>query len=126
MKTCETCGKKLFDPSEEFTVNGILQCESCAYPGRTSITSSVKSKGSWAKTLKSIGTLNIFVGIISSLFFGVLVYEVDESFWTALVVVILGITLSVLSSSLLMAFAELSENVSIISYLIESEDKRKQ
>ena len=31
MKTCQTCGKILKDSSEEFTVNGILQCEGCAY-----------------------------------------------------------------------------------------------
>lgn len=131
MKTCETCGKVLNSSMEEFRVNGILQCESCAYPDHKPIINSKaeKLRGSWAKTLKTVGKINILIGIISSLILGVCIYNLiygDIAFFVAFIVVIIGIMLSVLSSSLLMAFAELAENISVIRYLKENEKNRTE
>lgn len=128
MKTCETCGKILMDSTEEFRVNGILQCESCAYPDhKPIINSTLESRGSWAKILKTVGTVNIAIGVIASIYLGFIVYDITyEHFLTALFAAVVGIVLSVLSSSLLMAFAELSENISVIRTLAETKEKRKK
>lgn len=126
MKFCATCGK-ILNSSEEFSINGILQCESCAYPDHdVIITSTVKNKATWAKILKTVGSINIFLGIISSLVLGICLYNLiygDIAFFVALIVFVIGVILSILSSALLMAFAELAEDVSAIRYLKECESK---
>lgn len=127
MKTCETCGKVLNDSLEEYLFNGITQCKSCACQGHAHINSSVESNGSWAKILKAVGTVNIAIGVIASIYLGFIVYDITyEHFLTALFAAVVGIVLSVLSSSLLMAFAELSENISVIRTLAETKEKRKK
>lgn len=134
MKFCATCGKILNDSSEEYTINGILQCENCAYniedsTQGTNNPSITKSKAGWANTLKTIGGVNIFVGIAASLALSVCLYKLvygDSAILIAIVAFIVGIVLSIFSSALLITFAELAENVSAIRYLKEQESLEKQ
>lgn len=131
MKTCETCGKVLDNSMQEFRINGILQCESCAYPDHKPIINNFNEKeydklfsetettpkNFWAKVLKIIGGCNVVIGIISSIAIGFAVEELidgDISILLLAVIIIVGIVFSIISSALLMAFATLAEDISVI------------
>lgn len=131
MKTCQTCGKILRSSMEEFRVNGIVQCESCAYskdPIKISEaqetakqSSDNEISSSWIGSLKLIAKINIIVGIIASFAIGILVYNLiygDGAFIFAAITVIVGIVLSLLCNALLMVFAEMAEDVSIIRHIM--------
>ena len=125
MKTCQTCGKILKDSMEEFTVNGILQCEDCAYPNRSRENDSEKENdkisNSWISVLKTVCKINIIVGVIASLALGICVYQLiysDAAIIFAGITFITGVILTVLSEALIMVFAELAEDISIIRYII--------
>lgn len=74
----------------------------------------------WIGYLKTIALVNIIVGIIASLAMGVFVYNVvdDGAFIFAAITVIAGIVISALFTALLMVFAEMAEDVSIIRHII--------
>lgn len=135
--------------TQEFRVNGILQCESCAYPDhkpiindfdekeykKTSIdelfseteSKEKTSKNFWAKVLKIIGGCNVVFGIIASVVMGIAVSELidgDISILILAVIIIVGIVLSIISSALLMAFATLAEDISVIRQIKEEINKK--
>lgn len=135
MKTCQTCGKVLKDSMEEFRVNGILQCESCAYSKDPIIKDFVKENNAnqkesnnvssvWIGSLKTIAKINMIVGIIASIIVGVFVYNVvysDYAILFAFTAFAIGVVLSLMSNSLLMVFAEMAEDISIMRYLMNKE-----
>ncbi len=125
MKTCQTCGKILKDSMEEFTVNGILQCENCAYPNNSTENDTKKESdkvsNSWISILKTVSKINIIVGIIASLALGICVYQLiysDAAIIFAGITFITGVILTILSEALTMVFVELAEDISIIRYII--------
>lgn len=148
-KICETCGKVLDNSMQEFRVNGILQCESCAYPDHKPIINNFNekeyrqisndeslyeanskektSKNFWAKVLKIIGGCNVVFGIIASVVIGIAVSELidgDISILILAVIIIVGPILSIISSALLMTFATLAEDVSVIRQIKEEINKK--
>ena len=128
MKVCQTCGKTL-NSNEVFSVNGFVQCEECAYsnepataekdngPNPQPIIQNIKLNNSWCSILKFIGKLYIIIGCVLSIVAGIIVYSmVDNSILISICVIVAGIVFSILSSSLLMAFAEMADNIAAIRY----------
>lgn len=129
MKACQTCGRILNDSTEVYTVNGIVQCRKCAYPNSpasmcedndnisTPIKQDIKINNSWNNILKTIGRINIVLGCIISIVIGIVVYDmIYDAGLLAICVTFAGIILSILSSSLLMAFTEMADNIAAIRY----------
>ena len=129
MGYCATCGKEL-KHSEEFTVNGIVQCEECAYSNiiseKTEKTivqhgqnNTLRSTGSirWSGILKTINRCILIVGIIASLIgcitAGFAIGGV-VGFLVGLGVFIGGTILSVAGVAVSMTFAYMAEDIAII------------
>ena len=138
MKTCETCGKVLNDSTEEYTVNGIMQCRDCAYPNHKEIAAKMEQQrrieaenllretelrtNKWAGIIKIVGTINLIAGIFASIIGGVvagLMIGDEIGFAAGFTIILIGIILSVVSQAIMMCFAELAADVSMIkSHLI--------
>ena len=145
MKTCQTCGKILKDSMEEFRVNGILQCEDCAYPNNKKTVDSDVSEMSgavpahveesknissgWSNILKSVCSINLAVGIICSIISAVVAYRLifdDYAFLVSIVVLGVGVVLTLASSALCMLFAQMSDDIAMIRYITVEKDNDKR
>ena len=130
MKYCETCGKELKN-SEVFSVNGKIECESCAYQ-KTNVNlkekeenivnkqytiQNISNTNKWAKILKIVGIIGIVFGIIASVIAGFVLIG-QEGVLVGLAVIIGGTVASIISQALIMCFAELAKDASIIKNIL--------
>lgn len=138
MKICQTCGKSL-KAGEVFTLNGIVQCEECAYskqtPNQQNKEISKVAKGNkilfqntnkWANSIKQITRLNIIFGIIISCALGIAIGMISVITFglpafvgvlIGLVVLVIGIVSSLKIDSVLMMVVTMAEDISIIKQI---------
>ena len=132
MKYCYTCGKAL-GWGEEFTANGIVQCENCmraqlhanfraqhqetpaqpnpqanhAQPMQAALNSTVYHEDSWSGILKAAAVIELIAGCIAALVIGVSLMETNAA--VAIGVIFGGIAGAVVAAAPMMVIANMAE-----------------
>ena len=108
MSYCSSCGKELKNSTEEFFINGKIECHDCAYVHIKELAKQrlatqqkeaseiqsqkrntqarvdyyqqfFKSDNSWASVLQAVGTINLILGVIISIVLAVVLGGISDN-----------------------------------------------
>ena len=130
MSYCQTCGKELRDSTEEILINGLVQCEKCAYgekflnavnnqkqPENTqrSASGTQSKRNFWLELFSLVALGSLFAGCVLSIIVAAIVSDgFEEGGGLAVMIAIVGIVISIGLYGFKMVLLNVAKDISAI------------